>query len=67
MHLYTLFSFRSPNNPEARGSGEPCDDSPENLVDEMECGHIECKKCEIDGVEYAVSEVIEADPCGQTK
>jgi len=58
--------FRSANEPEARGEGEPCDESPENLVEEAPCGDNEtCVTCLIDGKEWAVSEVVSEEPCGQ--
>jgi hypothetical protein len=56
--------FRSANQPEARGTGLLCD---EELEQEVECGDSEnCTTCIIDGVEYAVSEVIEYVPCKKT-
>jgi len=53
--------FREPNNPPAQGDGKPCD--LDQLIDTAPCGNETCNHCVIDGVTYAVSEIIEYEPC----
>ena len=56
--------YRSPNNPEARGNGKACDE--DALVESRPCGDESCQHCIIDGVKYAVSEVIHYEACAKS-
>jgi hypothetical protein len=53
--------YRAPNNPEARGSGKACDE--EELIQIKPCGDETCQHCMVDGVQYAVSEIISYEAC----
>ena len=57
---------RSPNQPTKRGSGKPCDERPESVEEETPCGDETCKTCVIDGVPYAINDIIEYIHCNKT-
>ena len=58
------FFSRQPDSPPARGKGKKCEE--DELIDTAPCGNETCAHCVIDGVKYAVSEIIEYEPCKKT-
>ena len=58
---YVLYA-RAPDSPAKSGNGKDCD---EEMVEEAPCGSKECTECIIDGVVYAVGQVISVEACNE--